>query len=219
MIVIGAGGFAKELVDPLVSEKYRYNEDNLFFFDNVSKNIPKKMFNRFMILRSFDEAAEVLNNVSPEFSIGVGIPQIRYKLSKKFEELGGQPTTIIAANAHIGTFGTFLGKGCTVMNGALVSSDASVGKGTLINLNCVVGHDVSIGEFSEIMPGVNITGHCQIGNYTSLGTGVVVVPKVKVGNNVSVAAGSVVTKDIPDNSLVVGVLPSRVVEKLPEFEL
>jgi maltose O-acetyltransferase len=36
---------------------------------------------------------------------------------------------------------------------------------------------------------------------------------VTIGNNVVVGAGAVVTKDIPDNSLALGV-PARVVKKI-----
>ena len=219
MIVIGAGGFAKELIEALLSEKYNYDESNLFFFDNVSENIPEKFLGKYRILRTFDEVKKVFTEVSNEFCLGLSTPKIRYKLTKLFEQMEGKIVSVISANAYIGTLDTKIGRGCSIMHGTLVSCDASVGKGTLLNLNSVVGHDVTIGDFVEIMPGVNITGHCKIGDYTTIGTGVVVIPKVTIGSNCSIAAGSVVTKDVPDNSLVVGVLPSRVVERLPEFEL
>ena len=44
-----------------------------------------------------------------------------------------------------------------------------------------------------------------IGNHTMIGGGVTIGPGVKIGSNVFVAAGSVVMKDVPDNSLVMGV--------------
>lgn len=219
MIVIGAGGFAKELLEALLSEKYDYNESNLFFFDNVSKNVPETFLGKYKILKTFDEVINIFSEISPEFCLGLSTPKVRYILTKQFEELGGKSISIVSTNAYVGILGTTIGDGCSIMHGALVSCDASVGKGTLLNLNCVVGHDVKIGDFVEVMPGVNITGHCEVGSYTTIGTGVVIVPKIKIGKNCSIAAGSVVTKDVPDNSLVVGILPSRVVEKLPEFEL
>ena len=45
-----------------------------------------------------------------------------------------------------------------------------------------------------------------------LGGNVTVLPGVTIGNNVVVGAGAVVTKDIPDNSLAVGI-PAKVVRK------
>jgi acetyltransferase-like isoleucine patch superfamily enzyme len=75
----------------------------------------------------------------------------------------------------------------------------------MINLNCTIGHDCSIGNFVEMSPGVPISGNCVIGDYSILGTNATVLPKIKIGKNVIVGAGSVVTKDVPDNSLVVGI--------------
>lgn len=49
-----------------------------------------------------------------------------------------------------------------------------------------------------------------IGNDVWLGTRVIVTAGVTIGNGCIVGAGSVVTKDIPDNSIAVGV-PARVI--------
>lgn len=53
----------------------------------------------------------------------------------------------------------------------------------------------------------------HIGNDVWLGGNVTILPGVSIGNNVVVGAGAVVTKDIPDNSLAVGV-PAKVIKKL-----
>ncbi|MDO5832246.1 MAG: DapH/DapD/GlmU-related protein [Methanobrevibacter sp.] len=46
-----------------------------------------------------------------------------------------------------------------------------------------------------------------------LGANVTILPGVTIGNNVVVGAGAVVTKDIPDNSLALGV-PAKVIRKI-----
>ena len=53
----------------------------------------------------------------------------------------------------------------------------------------------------------------RIGNDVWLGANVTILPGVTIGDNVIVGAGAVVTKDIPDNSLAVGV-PARVVKEI-----
>ena len=53
----------------------------------------------------------------------------------------------------------------------------------------------------------------RIGNDVWLGANVTILPGVSIGDNVVVGAGAVVTKDIPDNSLAVGV-PARVMKKI-----
>ncbi len=42
------------------------------------------------------------------------------------------------------------------------------------------------------------------------------MPGVKIGNKVIVGAGAIVTKDIPDNSVAVGV-PARVIKTADEY--
>lgn len=46
-----------------------------------------------------------------------------------------------------------------------------------------------------------------------IGANVTILPGVTIGNNVVIGAGAVVTKDIPDNSLAVGV-PARVIKEI-----
>lgn len=54
-----------------------------------------------------------------------------------------------------------------------------------------------------------------IGNNCWLASNVTVCAGVTIGNNCVIGAGSVVTRDIPDNSLAVGV-PAKVIRKLSE---
>ena len=52
----------------------------------------------------------------------------------------------------------------------------------------------------------------RIGNDVWIGGNVTILPGITIGNNVVVAAGAVVTKDIPDNTLVGGVLAKLIRE-------
>ena len=53
----------------------------------------------------------------------------------------------------------------------------------------------------------------RIGNDVWVGANVTILPGVTIGDNVVIGAGAVVTKDIPDNSLALGV-PARVVKEI-----
>lgn len=67
------------------------------------------------------------------------------------------------------------------------------------------------GKIADIEYGAPIT----IGDNCWLASNVTVCPGVTIGKNCVIGAGSVVTKNIPDNSLVLGV-PGRVVRKITE---
>jgi len=210
MIVIGAKGFAKELLEDLISDKYNYNKTNLMFFDNISKNVPEKLYD-FKILTSLNEVKSFFNKESAFFTIGIGFPKNRKKMAALFEEIGGDLTSVISKKATVGSFNNIIEKGVIIRSGVQITNDITIGKGSLINLNCTIGHDSSIGEFVELSPNVNISGHCIIGNLTSIGSGSTVLPNVKIGDNCIIGAGSVITKDIPNNSVVVGV-PGKIIK-------
>lgn len=56
----------------------------------------------------------------------------------------------------------------------------------------------------------------KIGNNVYLGTGAFVLPGVTIGDNCIIGAGAIVTKDIPDNSVAVGV-PARRIKSIDEY--
>ena len=88
-----------------------------------------------------------------------------------------------------------------------IGDNVMIGPNTTIT---TVGHPLSTkGRRNHLAKGEEI----RIGNDVWLGANVTVLPGVSIGDNVVVGAGAVVTKDIPDNSLALGV-PARVVREL-----
>lgn len=88
-----------------------------------------------------------------------------------------------------------------------------INEATVIGKNCLVFQGVTIG--------VGTSGIPRIGNNVILSSGVKVIGDVKIGNNVIVGANAVVTKDIPDNSIAVGI-PAKVIannskEKMAQY--
>lgn len=63
---------------------------------------------------------------------------------------------------------------------------------------------------------LNSSGRVTIGDNVSFGQRVTVLKGVTIGDNCFIGAGSVVTKDIPSNSVAVGV-PCRVISTLDEY--
>jgi serine O-acetyltransferase len=70
---------------------------------------------------------------------------------------------------------------------------------SIIGENCTLRQGVTIGN-KNYVDDVPI-----IGNNVEFGAGCVVIGKIKVGNNVTIGANAVVIKDVPDNSIAVGI--------------
>lgn len=97
--------------------------------------------------------------------------------------------TKIGSGFYIGHFG-----------GIVVNQHSVIGK------NCNISHQVTLGKANR---GAK-KGYPVIGDNVYIGPGAKVVGRVRVGNNVAIGANCVITKDMPDNSVVVGI-PGKVI--------
>ena len=76
----------------------------------------------------------------------------------------------------------------------------------------ILAHDASTGLFL----GYTKVGNVKIGNNVFIGASSTVLMGVEIGDNVIIGAGSIVSKDIPSNSVAVGI-PARVVSSLEDY--
>lgn len=210
MLIVGAKGFAKEVLEVL----HQLNQtDNLVFYDDVNDDLPEKMFNQFQILRNKDEASNYLKSVDNRFTVGVGNPFLRKKLADKFTQAGGIFTSTISPLAIIGSYDIEIGVGSNILPGVIFSNSVKIGKGCITYYNSIITHDCTIGDYVEISPSANLLGRCSIGSYSIIGSNSTVLPDLKIGENVIIGAGSVVTKNVADNTMVVGI-PAKFIKHL-----
>jgi len=213
MIIFGAKGFAKEIVDIV----HQTNQSrNLVFYDDVSHNLPENIYG-FEILKTVSQAENYFKNIDPKYTLGIGNPVLRKKISDKFNKLGGELISTISPEAVIGSFDVVIGTGSNILSGAILSNSVKIGNGCIIYYNSIITHDCTLGDFVEISPAATILGRCTIGSFTQIGAKATILPDIKIGDNVIIGAGSVVTKDVPSNSMVYGV-PAKIIKSLPELK-
>ena len=210
MLIIGAKGFAKEVLEILHQKTYK---KQIVLFDNINSEVNGHLYEKYRILKSIDDAKNHFINSGNEYTIGIGDPKLRKRIHKQFNEIGGMFTSVISVKSDIGHFNTVIEIGCIITSGVVITNDVKVGKGSIVNLNSTIGHDTIIGEFTEICPNVSISGNCKIGDMVFIGTNATILPDIKIGKNSVIGAGSVVIKDVPDNVMVVGV-PAKIVKFL-----
>ena len=79
-----------------------------------------------------------------------------------------------------------------------------------------INHDGGTLLFRNQVPDLEITKRIDVGDSVYIGVRALIMPGVHIGNRVIIGAGAVVTKDIPDNSVAVGV-PARVIKTADEY--
>ena len=104
--------------------------------------------------------------------------------------------------------------------GIEIHPGATIGKGFFIDhgMGVVIGETAEIGDNCLLYHGVTLGGvslekkkrHPTLGNNVVIGAGAKVLGAITLGDNVQVGANAVVLKDVPPNSVVVGI-PGRVV--------
>lgn len=105
------------------------------------------------------------------------------------------------------------------LTGIEIHPGAVIGKGFFIDhgMGVVIGETAEVGENVTIYHEVTLGGtswkkekrHPTIGNNVVIGAGAKILGPFKVGDNSRIGAGSVVVKEVPPNSVVVGV-PGRI---------
>jgi len=208
MIVIGAGGFAKQLLPSLQRKDIL---KKCIFYDDVTLGNGGFIHQNFNVIRSESELSSIIKLEQKHCILAIGNPLTRRHLAQKIESMGGELISLVDPKSSISEFNVKLENGLVILEDVIIEPGVQIGRGCLINLRTIITHDCVIGDFCELSPGSVFLGGCQIGDNTFIGASSVILPKVKVGKNCIIGAGSVVNKDIPDNSRYAGV-PARTLD-------
>lgn len=121
--------------------------------------------------------------------------------------------------------GAQIGDRCEIYSSASLGSEPYlilIGNHVRINANVsFVTHDGGAWVLRDYLDSkdhekIDLFGTITVGDNVHIGTGSIIMPNVHIGDNTIIGCGSIVTKDIPCNSVAVGV-PARVIETLDEY--
>ncbi|MBZ4041962.1 acetyltransferase [Flavobacterium hibisci] len=191
IIIIGAGGLAREIVSWHNTSKKDLDTKIIGFLDD-----------NLNALDSFTTDLKILGKVDINFikknqSVIFAISNVETKkrFLKNALDFSVHISNFIHESCYIGERTTY-GKGLVMHPYSIVSCDTSIGDLVFINNGSQIGHDVVIGDFTSIMANVDIGGGAIIGNNVFIGSNAVILPGVKVPDNTRIGAGSVVIKSI-----------------------
>lgn len=196
MLVFGAGGHAKEVLDILIQT---CPKEELFFFDNT---LPKDalLWEQFPIISNIHH----IPSHQTDFVLGIGNIKIRKLLSSLALNHHLHWKGIRATNASIGNFASQIDPTVDIMQYVTISSAVKIGKGTLLNRYANIHHDVEIGEYCELAPSCQILGNVKIGNAVFVGAGAILLPNTIIGEGAVIGAGAIVHRNVASGATIVG---------------
>lgn len=124
----------------------------------------------------------------------VGVPDERF-------------ATLVARSATVGGSSS-VGRGSILLDGVVVTADATIGDHVVIMPNCTVTHDDALADFATLAAGVALGGGVTIGEAAYLGMNASVRQGATVGAAATVGMGAAVVADVPAGETWVGV-PAR----------
>ena len=214
MLIIGAKGFAKEVLEIIQDLN---DLKDVAFYDDINDDVKGFLFNEFLIIKNEKDVRSFFQNKSKKFTIGIGNPLLRHKLFQKFIALGGDYTSTISPYSKIGSYDIKIGEGTNILSNVIISNSVKIGVGCILYYNVIITHDCNIGDFVEISPGAILLGRVEIGDFSHIGSGAIILPNIIIGKNVIVGAGAVVSKNITDDCVVAGV-PAKIIRNNINFQ-
>lgn len=202
LIIIGAGGFAKSVIDSVNFSLYKIEG----FIDDYKNE--KEHIGYPILGKNIDC---VKNPEGFFYFVAIGNNEKRTKWYKELKSRNLQIINIIDPSAMVSNCAK-IGEGCFVGKMAIINSKAIVGDNCIINTKALVEHGCHIESHVNISTNTVLNGDVCVGEMSFVGSCSVINGQIKIGTNVMIGSGSVVIKDVEDDTTVVGV-PAKVIKK------
>lgn len=209
LVVYGAGGFAREVVELVRDINRREPTWEIVGLLDDNRDSWGRVLNDVPILGSLEWLERDAGK--PYMVFGVGGPAAKRRMHARTRTLVAGYPTLVHPTAVMSK-SVDLAEGVVVTAGNILTANISVGPFAMLNLMCTVGHDSTIGAYASLSPAVNVSGNVHIAAGCDIGTGVKLIPGATIGAWSVVGAGGVVTKPLPANCTAVGV-PAKVVNE------
>jgi len=209
ILVIGAGGFAREvrwLIDDL-----NHQGESFEFLGYVVTDLSG--------LKDSDSRDEVVGDygwLEAErkrvdcLALGIGTPKPRRKVGAELKQLLPEVEfpPLIHPTAQMHRPSCRIGEGALICAGTIGTVNLELAPFCMVNLACTLGHEAVVGPGTVLNPTVNISGGVHLGAEVLVGTGAQILQYVTVGDGATVGAGAVVNREVAAGTTVVGI-PAR----------
>lgn len=208
LLVVGAGGHARVLIDAL-----RQGRHSVAGLLDADPSLTGERVMGFPVIGTDDALA----GYHPEEVLLVnGLGSVastarRKELYLQLHLRGYRFATVLHPFSSIAC-DVELGDGTQVMAGAVLQVGVRVGVDCIINTRASIDHDCIIGNHVHIAPGVTVSGGVCIEDDVHVGTGATLIQGLYIGRGSTIGAGSVVLRNVSPGATAYGV-PAREVAR------
>lgn len=201
LLIVGAGGLGKEVVD-LILNLDRFEIAGFLDDDPYKKNT---MINQIPVMGDLGQLDK--HRAIKHLIIAIANPAIKKRIAHIAGKIGFQFPNLIHPSVVFGS-SVSLGQGNIICAGSIVSTEVCLQSFITINPQCGIGHESTLHSYSTLYWGVHLGGNTIIGESCELGTHSCVLQGLQLADNVVLGAGAVTVKNIKEPATYVGI-PAR----------
>ena len=205
LIIIGAGGFGRELHAMLWGG---FSPDEYNFKGFLADETNEQAEQLGPLVGSPEDYQPEEND---RFLLAIGYMDVRERLTRILSDRGGKFVSFIHQSAFVASTAE-IGEGAVIYPFAVVSNAARVADQVHLNYYASVGHDCEVGRCCLLAPYATMNGFSGLEDQVYMSTHSTVVVAKRVGARSKVSANSTVQHDVPADSFVFGV-PGKVLRK------
>ena len=202
LILIGAGGYAKSVIDSV--DIYNYHIEG--FIDEFSQNAEHLGYP--ILAKSLDLLPD---NQKYVYFICIGNNERRKIWYDRLVERKMRIINVVDKSAIVSREAV-IGNGCFIGKVAIVNSKANVGNDCIINTRALVEHGCTVQDHVNLSTNSVINGDVCVGEGSFVGSCSVTIGQLQIGKWSTVGAGAVVIKPVGDGVTVAGV-PAKVIKQ------
>jgi sugar O-acyltransferase (sialic acid O-acetyltransferase NeuD family) len=210
LLVVGAGGFARETADAVRAL------DGVFTLRGLLDDDPALHGRVVGGAPVLGPLAAVADHPDAAVVVCVGRPDAytaRRAIVARLDLPADRYATVVHPAASVGSTCT-IGPGSVVLAHVTLTADVTVGAHVAVMPQVVLTHDVVVGDHATLASGVRLGGGVEIGTGAYVASGVLVREGRRIGPWAMVGMGSLVTRDVPAERLWFGT-PARDVRRAP----
>lgn len=183
-ILIGAGGFAREIMADL-GHPVKCFVDDMYWTESLYK----------------------ISDIDPEHHkvlVAIGDPIERKKIIDKLPK-NVEFWNHISSRAIILDSLQSFGNGSIICAGSVITTNVHIGNHVQVNNNSTIGHDCIISDYVTISPGVNISGNVVIQENVYVGTNASIRDRINIESGVIIGMGGAVIRDLDSPGIYTGI--------------